>query len=149
MRTINKVMICGRIGQAPNIRQVGNQSVANFSIATSRSFKQGDDWKEETQWHNVAVWGAGADKAAQFAKGDFVLAEGEIRYRKYTDKDGVEKSVTDIHAFSVQLMEKYKPQGYVPGAPTNTQNNAMPPMVDPFAGGNDPFAAAPSGDIPF
>lgn len=147
MRSINKVLVMGRVGQTPQVRDAGQNKVASFSVATSKSWKKGDEWQEETQWHNVQAWGPVAERVTTgFSKGDIVLVEGEIRYRKYTDQNGVEKAVTDIHAFSVQMMEKYKPKdsAYAPATAAAPAAPVSRVEADPFA-----VPTGPLDDLPF
>lgn len=145
MKSINKVQIMGRAGQDVQLKNAGNNTIANFGVATSKSWKKGDEWQEETQWHNISAFNAVADRCKDIRKGDIVLVEGELRYRKYTDQNGVEKSVTDINAYGVTIMERYKP----------AQTSAPEPNANPYAGHTtaapDPFAPPAGGpdDFPF
>jgi single-strand DNA-binding protein len=127
----------GRIGQKPTVKAAGNSNVANFGLATSRSYKDGNDWKEDTQWHTITAWKELADKAATYDKGDLVLVQGELRYRKYQAQDGTERNVTEIVAVKMQRISKA-------GAATQT---AAAPSANPA----DPFAKIPNGtdDIPW
>jgi single-strand DNA-binding protein len=89
---INKSIILGRIGQEPKtIEKNGEITMCNFSIATSKSWKdKTGEWQEKTQWHSITTYGFAAKKASQFSKGDTVYVEGEIEYNenngtKYTN----------------------------------------------------------------
>jgi len=106
---INKVTLIGNLGQDPEIRTLENGSqVGRFSLATSDSYKdKNGDWQTQTEWHNVVVWRDLAERAAaQLKKGSMVYVEGKISTRKYTDKDGVEKTVCDIVANTFRLLDK-------------------------------------------
>lgn len=105
---INKVTLIGHLGGDPEIRTLDNgTAVGRFSLATNENYKDKDgNWQSLTEWHNVVVWRELADRAKQLKKGTLVYVEGKISYRKYTDKDGVEKSVTDIVAGSFRQLEK-------------------------------------------
>ncbi len=101
---VNKVMLCGRLGQDPEIKYVGkdNTAVCNLSIATN------DGWgdREETNWHRVTVWGDQAENVAKYLKaGAMIFIEGRIQYRKVDDKEGT-KYYTDIRADRVQFGPK-------------------------------------------
>lgn len=66
-----------------------SQPVANFSVATSRSWKNKstDEWEEETEWHDVTVWGDKAEKAAnELRRGSKVYVEGRLKTESWQDK---------------------------------------------------------------
>lgn len=102
--SLNKVMLIGNVGQDPNVRTLENGKVASISFATSERYKdRNGEQKEVTEWHNVQVWGKTAEFVENYVhKGDQLFVEGQIRSRKYTDRDGVERSVTEIRADNVQ-----------------------------------------------
>ena len=65
---VNKVILLGNLGRDPEVRSTpAGQSVASFSIATSRRWKDRDGNKQEqTEWHNIVVWGKAAEIAGQY-----------------------------------------------------------------------------------
>lgn len=105
---INKVTLVGYLGGDPETRTLENGTlVGRFSLATSDSYKDKEgNWQNTTEWHNVVVWRELAERCQKFTKGQLVYVEGKISNRKYTDKDGIEKNVTDIVANAVRLLEK-------------------------------------------
>jgi single-strand DNA-binding protein len=106
--TVNKVMLIGRLGGDPDMRYAPSGSaVANFSLATNRSYKDKDgNFKEETDWHRITVWTKLAEFAKQYLKkGMRVYVEGRIQYRDWQDQNGVKRNATDIIAFDVQMLE--------------------------------------------
>ncbi|MBN8677729.1 MAG: single-stranded DNA-binding protein [Chitinophagales bacterium] len=105
---INKVTLIGNLGGDPEIRTLENGTpVGRFSLATNESYKDKDgNWQTLTEWHNIVVWRELAERAKSLKKGSTVYVEGKISYRKYTDKDGVEKSLTDIVANLFRLLDK-------------------------------------------
>ena len=89
---MNNITLIGNIGRDPETRQVGNNTVAKFSLATSRSYtnKQGEK-VTDTSWHDIEAWGAQAEVIAKYcAKGHKLALIGELLYDKYTNKDGQE-----------------------------------------------------------
>jgi len=106
MATLNKVMILGNLGRDPEVRNTqSGRTVANFSVATTDSWGTGEDRQERTEWHQVVVWGKSAEACGQYlAKGRQVLVEGRLQTRRYEDKDGVTRYVTEIVAQQVQFM---------------------------------------------
>ena len=80
---LNKVLLIGRTGKDPEIKNVGEHKVASFSLATSRKIKG----EETTQWHDCRAWNKLAEIIEQYVKkGDLLYVEGEIQYRKHEDK---------------------------------------------------------------
>ena len=88
---LNKVIIVGRVTADPQLRTTpGGQSVTTIGVATNRVWNDKNGQKqEETEFHNVVLWGRTAEVAAQFlVKGATVLIEGRLRTRSWTDKQG-------------------------------------------------------------
>jgi single-strand DNA-binding protein len=101
MSSVNKVILIGNLGRDPEIRNTQSGSkVANFSIATSESWKdkQTGQKRERTEWHRISVFN---DKLAEIIerylkKGSKVYIEGSLQTRKWTGNDGVEKYTTEV-----------------------------------------------------
>ena len=114
-KSLNKVMLIGRLGKDPDIRQVGNNgtTLANLSVATSESKKNNHgDWEEHTEWHRVTVWGRQADAVAEYlSKGSQVYIEGKLQTRQYEDKDGNQRYTTEIVAWNVIFLGGGSGQG--------------------------------------
>ena len=107
MSGVNKAIILGRLGADPEVRSTqSGTSVCTMSIATSEKFKDRDgELQEKTQWHRVIAWGQLADVCGQYLrKGREVYVEGVIEYRKWTDKENIERYTTEIKALSVQFI---------------------------------------------
>lgn len=99
MSGVNKVILLGNLGRDPEIRNLeSGAKVATFSLATNRTYK-GQDGKrvDETEWHNVVLWGTLADLAEKFlTKGRQVYIEGRIKTRQWEDKEGQKRYTTEI-----------------------------------------------------
>lgn len=97
---MNRVVLFGNLGQDPEIKTLENGVlVARFSLATSENFQQNGEWHNRTEWHNIVVWRAQAERAEkQLKKGDSIVLEGKISYKKYTDREGIERVMTQITA---------------------------------------------------
>jgi single-strand DNA-binding protein len=105
----NKVQLIGNLGMNPEIKTTeSGKKLARLSIATNESYKSPKgDWVKETQWHNVIAWGKTAEIAEQhLQKGSEVFLEGKLVHREYTDKEGVKKSITEVQAFDLLLLQK-------------------------------------------
>ena len=106
---VNKVTLLGRVGRDPEVRHLENGTpVGKYSIATNESYKDNTgEWKELTEWHEVVVWRGSAEYAEKnVKKGDLVYVEGKITHRKYTDKDGIERTTTEIVANQTRVVSK-------------------------------------------
>ena len=112
MPSLNKVTIIGHLGRDPEIKHMqNNTAVANFSVATSESWKDksSGEWQEKTEWHRVVAWRQAADKVERLnlRKGSLVYVEGKLETRKWTDKEsGVEKYSTEIVAYTIMGLDK-------------------------------------------
>ena len=99
MSGVNKVILIGRLGKDPEIRNLESGiSVANFSMATTNTYKDKTtgERKELTEWHNIVLWRGLADVAAKYLhKGDLVYIEGRLRTRSW-EKDNVTRYTTEI-----------------------------------------------------
>ncbi|MCA1742022.1 MAG: single-stranded DNA-binding protein [Bacteroidales bacterium] len=103
----NKVQLIGRLGQDPEVRTLeSGKKVAHFNLATNGSYKNAEGSKiEETTWHSIVAWNGLAELSSKFlAKGREVCIEGRIAYRTYTDKNGLQKNVTEIVASDLVLL---------------------------------------------
>lgn len=99
-RSLNKAILIGNLGQDPEIRTTGGgQRVAQFSLATTRTWNDQQGQKQEkTEWHRIVAWGRLVDVIERYVKkGDRLYIEGEIQYRQYEDKEGVTKYTTEIN----------------------------------------------------
>lgn len=104
---LNKVILIGRLGKDPEVRYMPNgEAVCNFSVATSESWKdQSGQRQERTEWHNVTMYRRLAEIAGQYLKkGSQVYLEGKIQTRKYTDKNGVERTAYDIIVNEMKML---------------------------------------------
>lgn len=108
MASVNKVILVGNCGRDPELRYMADgKAVANISIATSskRKDKNTGETIEDTQWHRVTFYDRLAEIAGEYVKkGNPLYVEGRLKYGKYTDKDGIEKSTCDIVATELQLL---------------------------------------------
>ena len=97
----NNVKLIGRLGQDPEIKTLdkGNK-VATFSLATSDSFTGKDGNKQEqTQWHNIVVWGNLAGICEKYLKkGKEIAIDGRLTYRSWEDKNGTKHTSSEIVA---------------------------------------------------
>jgi single-strand DNA-binding protein len=99
--SVNKVILVGNLGRDPEVRNMqSGDRVVSFSIATSESWsdRASGERKERTQWHRIAIFNQKLGEIAEkfLKKGSKVYLEGQLESRKYTDKDGNEREVTEV-----------------------------------------------------
>jgi len=98
---INKVILIGNLGKDPEVRYSQNgTAVANFSVATTESWKKQDGTREElTEWHRIVINNRLGEIAQQYLKkGSKVYIEGSLRTRQWRDQNGQDRYVTEIRA---------------------------------------------------
>lgn len=104
----NLVILQGNLGQDPEVRYMPNGNAAcNFSMATSNKWKDKStgQQQERTEWHRVVVFGKLAEVVGQYLKkGDKALIQGEIRYGKFTNQEGIEVNKTEILANNIDFI---------------------------------------------
>jgi single-strand DNA-binding protein len=111
-RSLNKVQLIGNLGNDPEIRTTtGGSKVAQFSIATMRTWNSANGEKQEkTEWHKAICWNRGtrgglADIIEKYVKkGDKIYVEGRIEYRSFEDKEKQTRYVTEINVDQVLLL---------------------------------------------
>ena len=88
-RGLNKVMLIGLLGKAPDVRTLTSGSfVSNFSIAVDDSYKKNGEYVKQTEWINITVFGKLAEIVAEYLKkGSKVYVEGRFKTQKYTNSN--------------------------------------------------------------
>jgi single-strand DNA-binding protein len=108
----NSVQLIGRLGKDPEVKSIsgGKSKKATFSIATSDSYKnQKGEKVEDTQWHNIVIWGKLAGIAEKYLKkGQEVAIEGKLIHRAY-EVDGEKKYFTEINVNDMVMLGGKQP----------------------------------------
>ena len=106
MAGVNKVIIVGNLGRVPVSRySQGGMAICKMSVAVTEKVKDGDGWKDATEWFRVTLFGKQAENAGQYLqKGRSVYVEGRLKTDKYKDKDGVEKTSVEVVGNVVQFL---------------------------------------------
>ena len=98
--SINKVILIGNVGQEPEVRQTKDgKEIANFSLATSESWKDKNGEKKElSEWHKISVLSQGLVSIVKqyVKKGSKLYIEGSLQTKKWTDNKGIERYTTEI-----------------------------------------------------
>lgn len=150
--SLNKVQLLGHLGKTPEIRttQEGTK-IANFSLATSEYWKDKTthERKEKTEWHKIVVFNERLAEITEMylKKGSKVYIEGQLQTRKWTDKEGKEKYVTEI------VLQKFKGEILL----MDSKSDSHPPEAPQYEGPrythpyDKPLAAysGNSGDTPY
>lgn len=151
-RGINKVILVGNLGNDPDIRhtQTGT-TIANLSVATSETWKDQQDQKQErTEWHRVVLYGRSAEIARDYLrKGSKIYLEGRLNTRKWQDKQGVDHYTTEVICREFQMLDSAPADRHPmdatprPIAPRATPDR--PPVQGPAPVDEIPY----DDDIPF
>ena len=157
MASVNKVIIVGNLGRDPETRYLpSGEAVTNISVATTETWKDkaSGEKKEATEWHRISFFGKLAEIAGEYLKkGSQVYVEGQLRTRKYQDKEtGKDRYSTEIRADRMQMLGSRAGAG----VPSDDSGGESAPRG---GGASKPAAAAakkPAGkfddmedDIPF
>ena len=152
MASINKVFVLGNLGRDPETRYMPNgDAVTNFSIATSRQWKDKDgERKEETEWHRITCFGRTAEVAGEYLlKGMPVHVEGHLKTRKWQDKDGTDRYTTEIICDQLTLLAKKDDDDKKPARRDRDDGDGRPAKPAAKAGKGPAQFADMDDDIPF
>ena len=129
---LNKVFLIGRLTRDPELRFMPNgEAVCNFGLATSEKWKnKNGEPTEKTEFHNIIMYRRVAEIAGQYLKkGSQVYLEGKIQSRKYTDKNGTERTAYEIICHEMKMlggneatMQPAPPANQEPPAPPAARN---------------------------
>jgi single-strand DNA-binding protein len=143
MADINHVVLVGRLTRDAELKYTaGGQAVCKFSVAVNRRRKNGDQWEDEANYFDVALWGRQGESLNQYlVKGKSVGVDGELRQDRW-QQDGQNRSKVEIVANNIQLLGGNPGGGQGGGAqgPSQPRNNESAP-----APSDDDF----TDDIPF
>lgn len=144
---VNKVTLIGNLGGDPEVKHLESGAVvARIPLATNERYKdKSGEWQDKTEWHNVILWRERAEQAEKILKkGMTIYVEGKITYRKYQDKDGNDKYITDIvgNGFKVVDWKDNRPSG---GGSDKFIPSSEQPVVAPVKS-TEPTAEAPTSN---
>jgi len=107
MGSVNKAILIGNLGKDAELRYTsGGTPVASCRIATTERYNDREgNKKEDTQWHDIVIWGKTAEAIHTYlVKGKQIFVEGRLQTRKWTDKDGKDRYNTEVRADRVVLL---------------------------------------------
>src|SRR5947207_6274263 len=105
---LNKIMLIGNLGKDPELNVTSDGTpVTKFSLAVNRKYKASNgEQKEETEWFNIVAWRQLAEICERYLhKGSKVYIEGRLTQRKYTDREGVQRTAVDVIANDMQMLD--------------------------------------------
>jgi len=134
---LNKVTLIGNLGNDPEIRSTtGGNRVANFSLATSRSWNNPQGEKQEkTEWHKCIVWNTKGSQLADIVekyvkKGDKIYVEGRIEYRQWQDKENQTRYVTEINVRELLMLGGGRGAGSEEGDSSAPSSRGRAPVAE-------------------
>ncbi|BDG72703.1 single-stranded DNA-binding protein [Roseomonas fluvialis] len=147
MAGINKVIILGRLGRDPEVRNFQNGGkVVNLRIATSERYKDREgNQQERTEWHSVAIFNDRLGEVAEkyLRKGSEVYIEGQIETRKWADKDGQDRYTTEV------VLRQYRGElQLVGGRGGGAGDDGGGGYAERSGGGGGGYGDRPSGGAP-
>ncbi len=139
-RSVNRVTLIGHLGKDAETKFIpSGAACTRFSIATSRRWKDksSDEWKEETDWHNIVLWRS-ENLANYLQKGKQVYVEGRLQTRSY-EKDGQKVYATEVVADEVILLGGGGQQGESVSQPRGAQQRQAAPVDQGLSDSDIPF----------
>jgi len=111
---MNKIMLIGNLGKDPEMNYTpSGVALTKFSLAVNRVTKTPTGEKqEETEWFNIVAWRQLAETCNTYLhKGSKVFIEGRLTQRKYTDRDGNQRTAVDVIANEMEMLSPKSAQG--------------------------------------
>lgn len=106
---VNKVTLIGHLGADPEMRRLpSGVAMAKLRVATAERYRDKDgQWREDTEWHDVTLWRAMAERAEQaLRKGMLVYVEGKLTHKTYEDRHGTKHKRAEVAAATLRLLDK-------------------------------------------
>src|SRR5258707_11391291 len=104
---LNKIMLIGNLGRDPELNVTSDGiPVTKFSLAVSRTYKAANgERRDETEWFNIVAWRGLAETCERYLhKGSKVYIEGRLTQRKYTDKEGAQRTSVEVIASDMEML---------------------------------------------
>lgn len=148
MASVNKVILMGNLGADPEMRHTsGGDPVCSLSVATSEKYKNRDgELQTTTEWHKVVLFRRLAEIANQYLrKGSSAYFEGQLKTRKWTDKNGLERYTTEVEANELKLLDRNESQAEAAKPVAAVKRAAVAPPKPNY----QPAYVDDDSDIPF
>lgn len=139
---VNRVILIGNLGRDPEVHTAASNRhlIAQLSLATTRRVKMQDgSYENETEWHRVICFGKTAEVARDYlAKGRQIYIEGQLRTRKYKDKQGIERRVTEVICDQLNMLGRRDDGAQAP-APAPAPARSAPASAPSYTDDDVPF----------
>lgn len=132
-RDLNKVQLTGRLGADPEMRFTPQgTSVTEFRVASNRTWKDRDGHQhEDTEWFRIVAWDKLGEICNQYlTRGSHVYVEGRLQTRKWTDKDGNDRYITEVIAQDMIMLSSRNGGGSGRGGSMEYQADYEPDMEE-------------------
>lgn len=139
--SVNKVILLGNVGSVDVKTFDNGGKIVNISVATTESYKKGEEWINKTEWHRCSCGiPAVVERADRINKGDMVYVEGSIVTRTW-EKDGEKKESKEVSFNSIRVISKN----------TKSEDESFVPKSDakPKSGKEVLAAMDDNDDLPF
>jgi single-strand DNA-binding protein len=134
---LNKIMLIGNLGRDPELQVTSDGTpFTRFSLAVSRTYKTANgERREETEWFNVVAWRQLAETCERYLhKGSKVYIEGRLTQRKYTDKEGAQRTSVEVIASDMEMLTPKAAssgsEGYAAGSSDDRGDPFLPDLPD-------------------
>ena len=129
MASLNQIFLIGRVGHTPALKATNQTSVCGITLAVDDRVNVNGEWTTQTEWFRCTAFGKTADVMAKYVKkGSLIFVSGKMKSRKYTAKDGTEKTSWEVTVNTLQLLD---PKSEGEEQPTETQTTAPAPAAQP------------------
>lgn len=147
MAQMNQVYLRGNLTRDPEKRFLpSGTSVVNFGLAVNRRYRSGDDWREDTCFIDIVVFGRQGDWVMESCtKGSPVLVEGRLSFSSWEAQDGSRRSKHEVVAYNIHFIARRDEGGTGYGG-ASSQESASNEWGGPSTGGVPPMT---DDDIPF
>ncbi len=134
---LNKIMLIGNLGRDPELNVTSDGTpVTKFSLAVSRTYKAANgERRDETEWFNIVAWRGLAETCERYLhKGSKVYIEGRLTQRKYTDKEGAQRTSVEVIASDMEMLTPKAAssgsEGYAAGSGDDRGDPFLPDLPD-------------------
>jgi len=132
---VNRTELAGNLGTDPQTRiSAAGTTVTTASIAVHTSYKQGDDWKERTDWFRMVAFGEAAEYLASYRKGERIVVLGRLQSSEYIDREGSKR--TSVEVAVLRSDPAPLPRRAAPAAPepvADEPESVIDPVAEPVA----------------
>jgi single-strand DNA-binding protein len=123
---VNKIILVGFLGATPELKFTAqNKPVCSFNLAVNERWKDSEGVRQESvQWFRIVSFGRLAEVCAEFlAKGRHAFVDGRVQYRSWEDRNGEKRTVVEVIAQDIRILDSAPWAGNGKPAVQETQND--------------------------